>query len=708
MAEVAFWAVIGTIGNTPIAWSTVDAEGYDGVLMSAPSPYKMGPSEALGGAPELASTNIVLDNADRSFDKYFIGTNHRSNPPSFEFTSDSFYDLQAAIYRVSWVDNEWVKLKLSPTMRVVGDISTEPGLISLTLAVDDTPVLGPSVSLVTVEEYLADSTATVSHLGLLQRSLLNPPYPAPQTPWSTLLDSLRSAATENMEAIIPWTYGGGAFALTKVSSDDSVDAFFIGAILDDVNWYSITDNIQVFEIVNGKPVIHLDVYIWGSWFVVKSGNRHLLCFKISGDDIARLQIEDTLWVRPRNMGAYPANVISRIMNDHSELGSNSYDLVSYANLSVSTNMHVGTVAGIIDSDARLSEIIESFSPVLGMVTYVDTKNQVNFVGRDIDIDLAMILWPVGYLDSMDDYPSSTDNFPSWREEIPTDPDSAGSPISKITIEWPNWASSLYPAHTKSNRAAISRTPVLGTNELRLVGDWINPYEGRRVVHSVSDRATYPVRKIRIATSFEMATKNIGSIIRVTSDFGIGPWTDRYTRLAGIEIRPEDECCIVLLEDLGARQSLNSGILDSLVNWVCYDPASYGADEYMTLIFVNDRAYLKDGHVTGAVFEETYIGKTIWGPPSIHPDYLGVTSYEIVDFDWTVDYGTGVITSPPYSHNGSSQWAMVDSDRDLLDRGWLLLDTRLNENYAEREEYIAGADNNGMFQDGSEAFQYKRL
>lgn len=646
---------------------------------------------ALGIAPERASTQITLSNADRALDRFLVGTSGRVGT---SFVGSSFLDFRGKVFRVLVAaDGTMTEIPYSPTMIVAGPIDDVPGEVHLTLAVDDSHVFAASESIKPLSHYLEATEYAPSWNSAPLRGYFKIPNRNPATyPWDRL-SGAAIAQKLNREVSIPWIYGNTPVRLIKVAKE--TETWYVAGIIADADPIINLEYRLVAE-DNGKLVEILPEIENGIWnFLVDFGpNETLVCFCAIKPE--NKYLEKDLWLLPSLRPAWnPVHMVRQLIVDHSKGGLAAIDTASLNAAVSTTSRYTGCIAGVYEDSSSVAGVLENIAPLVGLRTWIGVDDKLHFSVLGISkAELGSDISNLPEIVPSDDYPRSTDGFPSWRGTLPTDPDDPGAALSRVTLEWPEILTKIFPAETNQDRSSYTRkTKLAGEVEQRLKGDWIDPLYAGPLIQAVLSRSARPTRTAEIATHASVATIPIGSLVRVTHPFGAGGWDRRLARLLGVEVRPAEHAAIATLEDLGPVEDLRPGKLDTLSNWITQNWNGSG----IKLTLSNEYAQIQ---TSSTVFASSMVGGTVWVQGSANP--AANRSYKIV----SVPDGKTAIVSPIPPVNEVINAS--PSGTPLEKSAWLIVHTQTTKGPGFREGYIRGANLvTGKFDDGTDGFQFLR-
>lgn len=668
------WAFIGQAGGVEIRWSTTPLEGFEPRLIDAPAAWSVGPSSSASGNPELPSTSLEIDNGDGALSRLFLGVPPGSADSVEEYQGDSLLDLRGALHLVT-VDSagEITTRQMSPPMVLSGPVVSSVGSLSISLAADANGALGAARSLRTLRDWLALPGAEVIEMGDNVAEIFEH-HASPRAAW----DALRGSESDQ---IVPWVYGGAPFKLTQVIEGDV--CFFVGAVLDQVSPSAVDPTYDLFQVISirdGKPTSPR----WSAWgwsYRVRVDGRVLLCFAIPEAELEFYGVEGEMWCRPERSARLPTEILRRVLADHCPGGVSAFDAGTLADAGDGLAHLSGALAGLLETETTIGEVLEHVCPAIGLRSWIDVDGVLKFALRDPPRSEWKGRAPQFVLEAHDDLPLTTDGMPSWSETLPTDPDDVGSAASHVAIDWPQWATTVFPRQTAPRQTIPSEWVHPLAAELRISGQWIHPDAGDAVLDLAEDRAAWPVRTISFATNLDLADVPICSYGHVSSEWGHAVdgfgVEGRLVRLVRLDVRPGDFVVVATLEDMGAVDALVESKLDSRANWIAFTPPGNGPGLTMRTVASGGVHYgLIEG--LGSYLVTPQADQTIWGPPSTYPGRVGEASYRLIGpglGGWMVD--------PPPLPIGSAPVVVSDSD-------WRLMKTYVTGQDVSRPGYIGAA------------------
>ncbi len=652
----------------------------------------MGVGESLGSAPELASTNVSLNNVDGALNRYALGT---VSGPASEFIDSSFLDFTGRIYRaVVGQGGTITETQCTPTMVVSGPVQDEPGSIHFTLVVRDDHILGPSDTIKPISYYFDHSNPSVDWVAAPLRTYFKIPS---RVPYSYIWDRCRAAAyasKQNLDTAVPWLYGAAPVQMTKIAQE--TESYFVVGVPNNPDVYA---NIwyRIFYEEDGK-VIEVETTVDNGifTFIVSFDDVDLVCFCAFKAD--RPFLDKELWIVPTDASSEestnPIYLLRTLMADHAKGGPSVIDAASFNAVEAASKRFNGAVAGVFEDSSSISGILEHVCPLLGLRTWIGLDDKLHVCLTGMTKAELGNLSDLPELDASDDYPKSTDGFPSITGTTPSDADDAGAAVTRVSIQWPDIYTKLFPIETASDRSSFSKkTKLAKETERRLAGDWIDPTKAFSIFSALLERSAYPTRTATMVTHPSILSVPTGSLLRVTNPFALGAWDRRLCRLLKADVHPSEHAAIIHLDDLGPTEGLKAGMLDRLSNWSAMNPNGTG----IKLRLSNEYANIQ---TSSAVFSASMVGACIWVQGS--SDAGSNRSYRIT----SVTNSTTAIVSPVPTVN--EEITASPSGTAIEKSAWSIVHTHKSKGPTFRPDYIRGTNlTTGKFDDGTGGFQFVR-
>lgn len=677
-----YWRLDGRFGDGRLVFWTNEPTGSWDVeprMIGAPSPFKVGLGATMNGAPERTSLQVRLDNADGALTQFVIGTGIDA---ASEYQSSSFLDFKATLTYVGVTDTGTIRvLRTTPTLVLSGPVTVDGTVVSLTLAVDDEPLLGSSGAIRTVREYIDDPAAEVFHVDFYLAQRFD--FPPDEYWWARFCAESR----EGLDISVPWIYGNRSQRALKVSSDS--ETFWVVGICGSDTYASIQAGWAGIRVVDGDEVRTVTEGLYP--FVVKfSAREWLIC--LCGLPDFEPDGEVYFEVRERFAPAHPVDVIKDLLTDHATAGAAAFDAASLEACRRPLDRFIGAIAGAFGDSSSIGELFSHILPPLGLRAWIGIDDKLHFVATGATAAELASAGPLPELEASDDFPGDGE-IPSWKETLPGDPEDPNAALSRIAIEYPDEIKRLFPAETSRIRTGIERETAVAlaySAELILSGAWLCPTLAGPTITEIMERTFFPTRLVELASHVSMISEPIGALWRLSNPAGLGGWNRRLARLISVQPRPQDQAAICFFEDLGPTEGLRGGKLDSLEEWVAVDPSKPSP---ITITIGTD------GKVTtsGEAFEAEMVGATIWAMGAALEENR--RSYRIKQVD---DKKNAIVEDPP-----SAVTTIAAVAGPLIAARWLIMWTHESKP-AHRADYIRAADlATGQLGNGDPAFRFLR-
>lgn len=587
---------VWTLESGSRLWSTAPLPGYEPIIRSIGT-LQWGLGDVVG-AIERPSLDVVVANPNRELDDLLIGR----DADGFDWHGPRLLGSRWRLYRIT----PDTKRALSPQM-VVTEVEADVGSIRMQLLADEMHLLGPSRSMATLEDWRtsvlqvewAHETAA-SWLGLASSA--------------DLASVFRAAIPAFDQRQIPWIYGP-AVTPAEVISEDGVWRL-VGMItpehLQMLQWASAPWERALYA-RERRPVRYEDRVFP---VVLRSSTlRGLLLVLVSQGtpDVDLLYVLDFATTDPRLPDAIrqsPMQIIRRIIEDHS---AGSIDSVSADIADVRTRRLENIVGGVFETSATVQEVLSTLAPICGIEAYITIDGRLAFSVLPAPEDGMQ---PVLELDAHDVYPTGPDRIPGASARSTLRPPMFGSVADVISIDWPQSRMDAYPVATRLDHRRVRRNPgipiplLTDEGEVRLSGAWIHPPRASAALSEAAEWYGWPIRLITIPTHVSILDQvRPGDIIAWRAPTLPGP-ERRLGIVRRFEIIPGSELVHVTVGDLGWAGMLRTGVLDTIEQWILYEPT------LGTTISLDASAATLE--LSAPVFSAADVGAHIWvrGSPSV--------------------------------------------------------------------------------------------
>lgn len=590
----------GTFASSAaVAWATQDVSTSAGAIKGrilSVSPIVRGISDSPGGAPERVSTSIVLDNSDHALDAWAIGT---TGAASLEYRSDGFLNLTGQ-FHLALVNESGLLVEetLTPTLYCSGSLTSSGLTLSVPLASRDDDVIGRIVPLVTLGAIReADATGNVAG-GSMDSGGISP---AAVTYESSEWINHRRLITEGYEQIAPIVYGRTLISANPAGdrgslpwlvpvcvSVDEPSVLTFGGLWQDgtgqnrEKWtlYEMIEGVRVRRAYDGRQCkVELDATdadgdAITAWF------SFVLIDRIYGaEDLERSDFvfdPDSAFTFSAGTSrtlSRPSDLVRWMVSDLSEGGSARIDSASFDRAAAVFKLSA-MAGGVIRQDVTLAEIIEHISRAFGLELYITKADDLAVLTHAdfSEADRATVAGNIPHLTAAE--------ITGWTETIPRDSDAQGAAVSRVYLDWTGDQAQYWQPWELLGRApGATQLAISGSSEARISAAWLYPPGASLAMESLAGRLAHVARRFEFVAPLWVAAYEIGSFFRISHFAGLQPggagYAMRLARLERLEIIPDEAAARCVFEDMGPLEATKSAVLDTITNWIRYDPTGTG-------------------------------------------------------------------------------------------------------------------------------------
>lgn len=667
------WIFEGTVGDVTVKWSTAALAGYEPRMVEPPSSITLGLSPTIG-ALERPSFSISV--ATHGIESLLVG--HGSE--EVDFWESSVIGLSGRLYRVEVArDGTRTKRTISPPSVATGATRVEQGVVSVSLAADEEPLVGHSVNLSTVEDW---RTGAVSVYEIAEQIYERLRTVDPQEVVSRFQGELET----NLRMHVPWLYGAATVPVQSISREKGRWQM-VGIVSEEYVLDLIHKDLSLRYADSGERVVFQSTGPWPLFLQHDSVEGVLMVLLTDLSAIKGQQAEHREIVFS-HLGAFenPAQIVGLLFADHAGKSVEAYDTDSLDRVRSRLTRWEGIIGGSYGDAATIRELLECISEWTGLEYFHNEKGRIEFVPFPTLDDLPEFSQRIVPADAL---PTGPEGIPAVAVETPDAAGSFGAPAAIVSVQWAQHQMDAWPQHTRSDMRR-SYTQVEGEQrELQLDGSWINPLRSSPALSAVAGRVAHPIRLVSIPTYIEALDEwegvRPGRMVRFRAPTIPDGDRERIGMVRSVEIRPGDEVAVLTIADIGYAGMVRYGVLDSWGNWVRHLPD------------VGDRVQLHSGNratFTPGMLTLADVGRTLW---ITRP--FGGGNRKSLRISAMLDASNAVLDGTV------SAETIIEDSANPGDKRFYIMDTA-HIDADDHPDKIAGADRStGRFDDGSRGYRY---